>query len=280
MATASFLHARQHGGEWLLRIEDIDPPREAPGSADSILRTLERLDLCWDREPLWQRTRLEAHLAAAGDLRRRRLAYYCHCSRQQIRADSGGSRYPGTCRDKDLPPGNAALRLRLDPGTVCVRDELRGPIRRRIAVEDGDFVIVRRDGWPAYHLAVVVDDNEQGVTDIVRGADLLECTPLHAYLQDRLALSTPRYWHVPLVTNAAGEKLSKGAGASAVDTRVPAEAAIRILRLFGLEPPVELHGARPRELWRWAQENWSICSLAERPGPIAVDESAARKGDS
>lgn len=277
VAAASFLHARQQGGEWLVRIEDIDPPREVPGSADAILRALERLGLHWDREVEWQRERCDAHLAAAQELYRRGLAYYCRCSRQQIRSESGSSRYPGTCRDLRLPPDDAALRLRLGEDSPDeVRDELGGPIQRDIAAEDGDFVIVRRDGWPAYHLAVVVDDAANGITDIVRGADLLESTPLHVRLQGCLALPTPRYWHIPLITNAAGEKLSKRAGAAAVDTRLPSAAVTGTLGLLGLEPPAALQAAQPRELWAWAQAHWNIRKLGDSRVPIVLaDERSA-----
>jgi glutamyl-Q tRNA(Asp) synthetase len=266
------LHARQSGGEWLVRIEDIDPPREVPGSADSILRTLEALELEWDRSVRFQSARIEVFRAAAVALHAQQAAYYCQCSRQQLRADAEDSRYPGTCSDKDLPPGDAALRLRVDAAEVAFTDGLRGPVRRRIAQADGDFVILRRDRLPAYHLAVVIDDADQGVTDVVRGVDLLNSTPLHIQLQRRLALDTPRYWHIPLVTNAAGEKLSKSSGAVAIDILDPPVVARRVLSLLGMSLPRELWGAPPVELWRWAQASWRIDRLAMHPGPISLPE--------
>lgn len=261
-AAASYLHARQSGGEWLVRIEDIDPPREIPGSADSILRTLEALGLEWDRPVRRQSRRFAAYFGVAERLFAQGQAYYCRCSRQQIRASSTGDRYPGTCRDKGLSQDDSALRLRVAEDEIQFTDGLRGPVTRRISATDGDFVIVRRDALPAYHLAVVVDDADQGVTDIVRGADLLESTPLHICLQRRLGYPVPRYWHIPLVTNAAGEKLSKGTGASAIDCGRPSDSVLRVLRLLQLQPPAEMLGAPPGELWRWAVTHFAIARLS------------------
>lgn len=261
-AAASYLHARQAGGEWLVRIEDIDPPREVPGSADSILRTLEALDLEWDREVRRQSTRITDYLAYGERLFTLGEAFYCRCSRQQIRNESGEDRYPGTCRDRRLTGEDAALRLRVADGETAFADGLRGTVASCIADTAGDFVIVRRDGLPAYHLAVVADDADQGVSDVVRGADLLDSTPLHICLQRRLGLPTPRYWHIPLVTNATGEKLSKATGAEAIDVRRPLDSVVRVLRFLGLEPPGELRRSRPRELWQWAIPRWEIGQLA------------------
>ena len=268
-AAASYLHARQAGGEWLVRIEDIDPPREVPGSSRSILRTLESLDLQWDREVRYQSQCMPSYLGVARALFAREAAFYCRCSRQQIRDLTGNDRYPGTCRQRYLSADDAALRFRVPEDAVSFIDGLCGPITRHVAELDGDFVIVRRDGLPAYHLAVVVDDADQGVSDIVRGADLLDSTPLHICLQRSLGLPTPRYWHIPVITNASGEKLSKGAGAAAIDERQPSESAARVLRLLGLNPPPELAGAPPRELWHWAERQWRIEILAGRDGIIA-----------
>jgi glutamyl-Q tRNA(Asp) synthetase len=270
-AAASYLHARQAGGEWLVRIEDIDPPREVPGSAESILRALDTLGLRWDRDVHYQSSRLEAHLAAAQTLLDRNAAYHCCCSRQQIQARTGTMRYPGTCRELGVPADDASLRLRVDRRPVAFRDRLRGPIECDIESTTGDFVIVRRDGLPAYHLAVVLDDAALGVTDIVRGADLLDSTPLHVHLQQRLGLLTPQYWHIPVVADAAGQKLSKSRGATAVDLRRPGRTVTRALELLGLNPPRELVDAPPEVLWEWARARWRIESLAGAPGPIVVN---------
>lgn len=263
-AVASFLHARQAGGEWLLRIEDIDPPREVPGSADSILRTLEALDLEWDRDVLYQSTRLDRYRQSAAALLDAGEAFYCRCSRQQIRALTGSLRYPGTCRDRSISTPDVAIRLRVEPGRIQFRDRLSGPVEYDIANNEGDFVIVRRDGLPAYHLAVVYDDADQGVTDVVRGSDLLTSTPLHIHLQQRLGLPSPRYWHLPLVTNRAGEKLSKSSGAPPIDLRQRQRAAAKALTLLGLSPPKELSQAPPGELWLWAIPRWQINRVSAR----------------
>lgn len=264
-AVASFLHARAHRGEWLVRIEDIDPPREMPGAADAILRTLEAFELHWDRTVLFQSTRFDAYRAAADRLLAAGLAFHCRCSRSEIRAanDGDSARYPGTCRDRGLPPGDAAVRLRVDEAVVRVSDGLQGVRDVDLAATLGDYVIVRRDGLPAYHLAVVLDDAEQGVTTIVRGADLLDSTAAHVHLQHVLGLATPGYYHLPVLVNAAGQKLSKQTGAAAVDARDGGTAA-RVLELLGLRVPGELAGERPGTLWQWAAARWDIEALRGR----------------
>ncbi|HET7608887.1 MAG TPA: tRNA glutamyl-Q(34) synthetase GluQRS [Gammaproteobacteria bacterium] len=261
-AVASFLHARQAGGEWLVRIEDIDPPREVPGAADDIQRTLEAFELEWDRSVLYQSTRLAAYEVAARRLLADGRAFHCRCSRSEIRAANEGEsgRYPGTCRDLRIPPGDAAVRVRVDSGSVAFDDALQGTIETDLATTLGDYVIVRRDGLPAYHLAAVLDDAEQGVTTIVRGVDLLDSTAVHVHLQRVLALATPQYYHVPVVVNEQGQKLSKQTGARAVDAHDRAAAA-RVLELLGLAVPSALAGERPRVLWQWAIERWHIDSL-------------------
>ena len=268
-AAAGFIHARQSGGAWLVRIENIDPPREVPGSADRILRALEALELEWDGEVHYQKTRLEAHLAVARELVARNAAYHCDCSRRQIRLLTGDTRYPGTCRNRALLAGDTAIRLRIGKEPVAFADGIQGRVVRDIEARDGDFVIVRRDGLAAYHLAVVLDDAWQGVTDVVRGADLLDSTPLHLCVQRTLGLQTPNYWHIPVITDATGEKLSKSAGAAALDASRPGRAAAGALALLGLDVPRELEGSPPRELWQFAVAHWRIDTLAARPGPIA-----------
>ena len=260
-AVASFLHARQNGGRWLVRIEDIDPPREVAGSADSILRTLEALGLEWDGPVRYQSRRLAAYLDTAQALVAAGSAYYCDCSRQQIREQTGGSRYPGTCRDRNLGAGDAAIRARIDDGIETYEDGLQGRMVRDIAATDGDFVIVRRDGLPAYHLAVVLDDADQGVTAIVRGADLLDSTPLHRYLQRLLDLPSPEYWHVPIVTDDRGQKLAKRSGSTAVDVTDPSQAIARALGSLGFALPAEIGGAPPTELLAFACAHWRIEGL-------------------
>lgn len=219
-ALASWLDARAAGGRWLVRIEDLDRPRVHPGAADGILRTLERLGLYWDGEVVFQSKRgalYEQALARLGD------TYLCGCSRREI-ADSavglatdGAQVYPGTCR-AGLPAGrNArALRVRVQ-GAISLADRAQGLLKQDLEREVGDFVLRRADGQFAYQLAVVVDDAAQEITDVVRGADLLDSTPRQIYLQRLLGLATPRYLHVPVAIDARGEKLSKHAGAQPID---------------------------------------------------------------
>jgi glutamyl-Q tRNA(Asp) synthetase len=264
-AVASFLHARQTGGEWLVRIEDIDPPREVAGAADAILRTLEQLELHWDRSVLYQSTRLAAYDAVAERLLMTGRAFRCRCSRSAIRSANEGdsARYPGTCRDRHIPPGDAAVRVRADPAHVAFDDGLQGRIETDLAATLGDYVVVRRDALPAYHLAVVLDDAEQGVTTIVRGIDLLDSTAAHVHLQRVLGLATPRYYHLPVVVNEQQEKLSKQTGAAAVDA-ADRKTAARALELLGVAVPQALATERPGALWEWALERWSIESLRGR----------------
>jgi len=241
-ALASWLDARAAGGRWLLRIEDLDRPRVQPGAADEILRTLERLGLDWDGEAVFQsrRTALyEQALARLGD------TYLCGCSRREI-ADSavslaadGAQVYPGTCRS-GLPPGKSARALRVRvSGTISFVDRVQGSLAQNLEREVGDFVLRRADGQFAYQLAVVVDDAEQRVTDVVRGADLLDSTPRQIYLQRLLGLATPRYLHVPMAVDASGEKLSKHAGARPIDRRD----LQRALRFLGQAPSETLEQA-------------------------------------
>lgn len=261
-AVASYLHARQAGGEWLVRIEDIDPPREVPGAAADILRTLEAFELEWDRSVLYQSQRLANYDAVAQRLLADGRAFRCRCSRSEIRAANEGEsgRYPGTCRDRHIAPGDAAVRVRVDSGRVAIDDGLQGALETDLAASLGDYVIVRRDGLPAYHLAVVLDDADQGVTTIVRGVDLLDSTAAHVHLQRVLGFATPQYFHLPVVVNAQGQKLSKQTGATAVDARDGAAAA-QVLDLLGLSVSAELAGERPGVLWQWASQRWSIGAL-------------------
>ena len=220
-ALASWLDARAAGGRWLVRLEDLDAPRTQPGAADSILGTLAALGLHWDGPVLQQSQRAPVYQRALARLKKQ--TYWCGCTRREI-ADSslgiaadGAQIYPGTCRS-GLACGKSqrALRLRTTPEAVSYVDRVQGPRRQNVEQEIGDFVLLRADGQFAYQLAVVVDDAEQGVTHVVRGADLLDSTPRQIYLQRLLGYSTPRYLHVPAAVNAAGEKLSKQTGAKAV----------------------------------------------------------------
>ena len=237
-ALASWLDARAAGGRWLVRIEDLDAPRSQPGAADEILRMLERFGLGWDGPVLFQSRRAAAYQAALATLKTH--TYWCGCTRREI-ADSalgiaadGAQIYPGTCR-AGLAPGKAprALRLRTSSEEISYLDRVQGRPRQVLERDIGDFVLLRADGQFAYQLAVVVDDAAQGVTDVVRGADLLDSTPRQIYLQRLLAYPTPRYLHVPAAVNSAGEKLSKQSGARPLEGARRSEALRRALSFLG-----------------------------------------------
>jgi len=235
-ALASWLDARAAEGRWLVRIEDLDAPRALPGAADDILRTLDRLGLGWDGPVMYQSRRSASYKAALESLD----TYWCGCTRREIadssigRASDGAQIYPGTCR-AGLAPGRTprALRVRTGGEEIAFTDRVQGPQRQVLEREIGDFVLLRADGQFAYQLAVVVDDAEQGVTDVVRGADLLDSTPRQIFLQRLLGYPMPRYLHVPAAVNQAGEKLSKQTGARPVDIKRKAEELARALTFLG-----------------------------------------------
>jgi glutamyl-Q tRNA(Asp) synthetase len=226
-ALGSWLFARAKGGRWLVRMEDLDTPRVVPGAADDILRTLERFGLTWDGDVVLQSKRLALYDSAFEDLLRKKEIYACACSRADLaraasapaRGDEGAAVYPGTCRS-GLPPGKAAraFRFRVPPGLVTFEDLLFGSLSENVSLSVGDFVVKRADGPYAYQLAVVVDDAAQGVTEVVRGADLLDSTARQIALQRALGLPTPSYAHLPLVVGPDGKKLGKRDGALALET--------------------------------------------------------------
>lgn len=262
-AVGSYLEAKTRGGEWLVRIEDLDPPRVVAEAGDAILRTLEACGMPWDGPVVYQSTRNDAYHAALHELRQRGLVYPCACSRREI-TDSGiagieGYVYPGTCR-AGLAPGKAARALRIDTrgATIEFDDALQGRIAQNVETEIGDFVLYRYDHVYAYQLAVVVDDAEQGITDVVRGADLLDSTPRQIYLQRLLGLPRLRYVHLPVAVNEHGEKLSKQTLAAPVDASRPLPLLIEALRFLGQQPAPELASATIGEFWRWAAVNWRI----------------------
>ena len=275
-ALASYLHARQSAGQWLVRIEDIDPPREVPGAADRILTTLEAFDLEWDRDVHYQSARLAHYGSVAQSLLEDGRAFHCSCTRSELRGTSEvgelGARYPGICRTRAVHDRETAIRVRVDHGEVDFVDGLQGAQTHDLAGLTGDYVIVRKDALPAYHLAVVLDDAESGITHVVRGIDLLQATAVHIHLQRTLGLPRPDYLHVPILVNDAGQKLSKQTGAAAVDDDAAASTAVTLLAYLGLRTPGELVGAPPRELWRWAIETWDPASLAGKTR-FKADES-------
>jgi len=264
-ALASWLDARAHGGTWLIRIEDLDPPREVAGATRQILDALAAFGLASDEPPQYQSERADLYRQALDRLTSAGLVYGCACSRTEIasaqrRLGLPVHVYPGTCRNGTNGRAVRALRIRLLDETVGFADRACGPYAQDLAHEVGDFVVRRADGLWAYQLAVVVDDAAQGITDVVRGADLLDNTPRQIWLQRALALPTPRYLHVPVVTNARGEKLSKQTGAAPLDTARPLAELEHVWRHLGfprlgaetvdtfLRRAIELWQAR----WRWA----------------------------
>jgi glutamyl-Q tRNA(Asp) synthetase len=262
-AVASFLDARAAGGRWLLRMEDLDRPRCEPGAADTILRQLEAYSLPWDGAVLYQSQRDDAYTEALDALRRQGAVFPCTCTRSQLaqapRNAEGETVYPGTCRLHTIPRAAAhAWRARVENVSTHFVDRIHGALQQNLADEVGDFVVRRADGLFAYQLAVVVDDAFQGVTHVVRGADLLWNTPRQVYLQTLLGLPTPVYAHVPLITNAAGQKLSKQTLAPALPERGRRAVLAQALAALGHPPPADLAGAAASDLLAWASAHWRI----------------------
>jgi len=262
-AVGSYLDAKSRGGEWLLRMEDLDQPRTVPGAADSILRALEALGMTWDGPVLYQSSRDQAYRAALEKLKARGLVYPCACSRREI-ADSAvsgidGPVYPGTCR-KGLLPGRSARaeRVLTSSEPIIFEDAVQGRIVHTIERQIGDFVLKRADGFHAYQLAVVVDDAEQGISDVVRGADLLDSTPRQIYLQRLLGYPTPRYAHLPVAVNVVGEKLSKQTLAPPVTTDEPVITLDAALRFLGQAPVTDCAPGDVRTFWAQALAGWRI----------------------
>ena len=257
-------------------MEDLDSPRTAPGAADGILRSLERLGFEWDGEVMAQSRRAPEYAQALEGLKNICRVFACGCSRKEI-ADSmpnfdGERIYPGTCRH-GLPPGREAraLRLRVDHEFIDFEDAVQGPQRQDLARVIGDFVLRRADGIHSYQLAVVVDDAAQGITDVVRGADLLDSTPRQILIQQLLAFTTPRYAHVPVALNAAGEKLSKQTLAPSIDATHGATELVTALRFLGQPAPLELVHANITDIWQWALANWNLSCVPRQRSAAATD---------
>ncbi len=263
-ALGSYLDARQHHGQWLLRIDDLDPLRTRPGAADSILADLAAHGLHWDGPVCWQSTRAAAYASAVERLSRAGHTFHCVCSRNDI----GPGEYPGTCRSQTKPIPNSAIRARAPAGRVSCSDALYGDIGADVSTHPGDFVLRRRDGLYAYQLAVVVDDAAAGVTDVVRGADLLNNTPRQVLLQRWLGLPTPRYLHLPLVLTAEGEKLSKQTFAPALQGR-PQDNLLVALKVLGQTTDASLANRSCMELLESATRSWQRGSIPRMLRPSA-----------
>ncbi|MBL0166491.1 MAG: tRNA glutamyl-Q(34) synthetase GluQRS [Propionivibrio sp.] len=264
-ALGSYLDARAHDGEWLLRIEDVDQPRTVPGAADGMLRTLEGFGFEWDGEVIIQSRRFDLYHAALVRMQLDGDVYPCACSRSEIAAASrlssvdGGLLYPGTCR-AGLADGKAARswRLRVPDRESTFVDRVQGQARQNLQREVGDFVLLRADGQYAYQLAVVIDDAAQGVNAVVRGVDLLDSTARQIWLQQCLGLPTPSYAHLPVVVNSAGEKLSKQTQAKAVDPADGSTVLACALEFLGHPVPAEMRDVTVADFWRWAISVWSM----------------------
>ena len=267
-AVGSYLDARSHGGEWLLRIEDVDAPRTVVGAEGAILTVLDGLGFAWDGPVVRQSDRLDLYHGVLMRLQAEGLVYPCACSRSAIAASSarasidGGLLYPGTCRE-GLPAGAAARawRLRVPDRVIAFSDRVQGGYVQNLAQDVGDFVLLRADGQYAYQLAVVVDDAEQGVNAVVRGLDLLDSTARQIWLQECLGVPMPSYAHLPVAVNASGEKLSKQTRAMAVDVGQGSKLLAEVMDFLGFMPPPEVRCASVSEFWSWALEVWSIANV-------------------
>lgn len=276
-AVASFADARAHDGRWLVRMEDLDPPREMAGAATAILRTLDDFGLHWDGSVVYQSCRHALYRAALDDLRAQGLVYPCYCSRKTMWQQSrhfgvDGPVYSGHCAGllpNDVPENakTPAWRVRVDDNEYGFADDIVGGYRQHLARDVGDFVLRRADGCWAYQLAVVVDDAEQGINHIVRGQDLLVSTPRQMYLQHLLGYAAPRYAHVPLLTNVLGQKWSKQTHAPALQPAEREHLLRLVLHCLGLPtaPPVD----KPEDLLAWAVAHWDIARVPKRAMVVA-----------
>ena len=268
-AAGSYLQARAAGGTWLLRIEDLDTPRIIPGAADDIVRTLEQFGFEWDESIVRQSERSTLYEAALAKLRDAGHVFACSCSRRELAllqaaaaAPEEESFYPGTCREGPRYPDRPlAVRFRVPDQAVEFEDLLQGRFTQNVASSLGDFVVRRRDGLFAYQLAVVVDDAAQGITEVVRGCDLLSNTPRQILLQRALQVPSLRYMHLPLLTEADGRKLAKSRRAVAVHTADPPGTLWRVLHWLRQDPPEELARAKVQDLWQWAIRAWNPAPL-------------------
>lgn len=284
-AVGSYCLARQAGGLWLLRMEDLDTPRVVPGAADDILVALEKFGLHWDGDIVWQSRRTDAYVAAIDALREKGLVFDCACSRKEILASAPhpgeeGPVYPGTCRS-GIPAGRKprALRIVVPEEQVCFSDGVFGPTQQMLSEAVGDFVLRRADGLFAYQLAVVVDDADRGVNQVVRGADLLSSTPRQIFLHACLGSPVPEYVHLPLVIDRNGDKISKRHGEVRVDREhVLSPILARVLRFLGQSVPAELQGGVVTELLEWAVKNFDQKKIPVATGGLVEEDFPAKSG--
>ena len=271
-ALGSYMIAHSHAGKWLLRFEDVDSSRTVPSSASDILKTLEEHGLYWDAEVVFQSKQTEYYQHAFDQLKKLDCIYACQCSRKNIAHNATrnqyGRVYPGTCRTVGLNEQDAAIRVKVDNNTILFRDSLQGPLEQNLQRDIGDFVIKRRDNLFAYQLAVVVDDALAGITEVVRGADLLINTPRQIFLQKLLGYWTPTYAHLPVLTNREGQKLSKQTFAEAVSNTPAINNLLKAWSALGQATP-DIRLDSVGEFFQWAHSKWQLTSVPR--GPISID---------
>ncbi|MDC5838409.1 tRNA glutamyl-Q(34) synthetase GluQRS [Vibrio europaeus] len=259
-ALGSYFQAKANHGQWLVRIEDLDPPREMPGAACLILQTLEAYRLFWDGEVVYQSQRHDLYQAQIERWLASGQAYYCQCTRKQIKALGGF--YSGTCRDLGLTNHEqCAIRLRMTKPVYEFDDKRHGTLHIPNALADEDFIIKRRDGLFAYNLAVVLDDIEQGITEVVRGADLIEPTGRQISLYQMLSKPPVGYLHLPLALDTNGQKLSKQNHAKAIDNENPKPALLDAMTFLGFDIKEEIRNSSIDEIIEWGVQNWHLTQL-------------------
>ncbi len=273
-AVGSYLEAKKNSGKWLLRIEDIDPPREVTGATTSIIKTLEEFDFEWDGDILYQSQRYDIYQEYVDKLIAESQAYPCGCSRKEIAAASprsaNGMVYPGTCRDGLNDKDPRSTRLLTENIDIHFKDQVQGEILQNLEADSGDYIIRRADGLYAYNLAVVIDDQLSGITDIVRGYDLIPCTCQHIYLQRVLHFDTPSYTHLPIAVNNSGQKLSKQNLAKEVNSAQRVKTLYDAITFLNQAPDKSLLNAELQDIWEWAITNWDIRKIKgiqEKPAP-------------
>ena len=276
-ALGSYLEALANQGRWLVRIDDLDPPREQAGAVDDILETLSGFGFEWHGEVFYQSNRSAAYEDALAELSNNDLTYICLCSRKTV-FEAGlsgpyGTMYPGTCRELNLPSRKrSSIRIRVPDKDISLDDKIQGLYSQNLAQEIGDFVLKRRDGLYSYHLAVALDDAEQGITHIVRGIDLLESTPRQIFLQQQLKLPTPEYTHLPIAVDGNGDKLSKQTYAAPVDVDHATTILFLALQFLGQQPPAELKRETLDTIWQWAKQHWNMQNIPKQK-EITVDDN-------
>ncbi len=264
-AIASYLNTKSRGGQWLIRIDDLDSARNVRGASENILKTLENFGLFWDEKILYQSVQIDAYNDAIDQLSSKNLIYPCICTRKQI----GHNAYTGTCRNRIYSRKlTSSLRIVTENKTLEFQDIKQGTFKQNIEKEVGDFIVKRSDGYIAYHLANVVDDQIQGITEVVRGADLLDSTPRQIYLQKKLGYSQPEYLHLPVALDQKGQKLSKSHGSLTInntnDLQNSGKLICDVLSFLGQTPPESLSKENAQACLEWGVSNWNILAIPEQ----------------